>query len=158
MMDFALDEFVDFLLTAKKATYASQGDEASVEPLLAGYSQLEYREGDYFYRDLYVGMSFFAGQETVYFRNEPIWTMTYGGGTGNEQRMDEVREIYTFLREAMSEVSQDNPYRGPSTYVQAEYQYLNDNQGNLERFLGSEKILLQGKEVYSLQYCGGFTR
>ncbi|MRN54506.1 hypothetical protein GJB61_16100 [Paenibacillus sp. LC-T2] len=157
-MDFALDEFVGFLLTAKKATYASQGDEASVEPLLAGFRQLEYQKGEYFYRDLYVGMSFFAGQESVYFRNEPIWTMTYGGGTGNEQRVFEVRAIYTFLREALSVVSQESPYRGPSTYVQAEYQYLNDNQGTLERFFGTEKILLKGKEVYSLQYCGGFTR
>jgi hypothetical protein len=46
-MDFERESFLRFLLTAKRATYAAQGDEASVVPLLAGYRQLEYREGEY---------------------------------------------------------------------------------------------------------------
>ncbi|WP_232223941.1 hypothetical protein [Anoxybacteroides tepidamans] len=30
-----------------------------------GSKQLEYREGDYVYRDIYFGFAFFVGQETV---------------------------------------------------------------------------------------------
>ena len=39
------NEFVDFLLEAKRATCAGQGDEATVTPLVPGSKQLEYRKG-----------------------------------------------------------------------------------------------------------------
>jgi hypothetical protein len=53
-------EFLDFLIKAKKATYASQGDNASVTPLLEGSRQLEFQEGNFLYRDVYFGMSYFC--------------------------------------------------------------------------------------------------
>jgi hypothetical protein len=55
------EQFVDFLLEAKRTTYAGQGDEATVTPLVAGSKQLEYRDGDYLYRDIYFGMAYFVG-------------------------------------------------------------------------------------------------
>lgn len=51
-MNFA-DSFLPFLIRAKKETYASQGDDAAVFPILEGSRQLEYREGEYLYRDIY---------------------------------------------------------------------------------------------------------
>ena len=63
------DTFVD-LLQAKRATYAGQGDEATVTPLVPGSKQLEYRDGDYLYRDIYLGMAYFVGQEVVSHRGE----------------------------------------------------------------------------------------
>jgi hypothetical protein len=66
------EEFLRFLLEAerletKRRTYAAQGDEATVPPVLLGAKQLEWREGDWLYRDLYVGMAYFVGQETACF-------------------------------------------------------------------------------------------
>jgi hypothetical protein len=55
------NEFISFLLNAKRATYASQGNDASVAALLQGAKQLEYRDGPYFYRDVYYGMETFTG-------------------------------------------------------------------------------------------------
>jgi hypothetical protein len=52
------------LLEAKRTTYAGRGDEATVMPLLPGSKQLEYRDGDYLYRDIYFGMAYFVGQES----------------------------------------------------------------------------------------------
>lgn len=76
-------DFLDFLIQAKKATYASQGDNASVTPLLKGSRQLEFLEGDFLYRDIYFGMSYFIGQETVYYKGNPIWSMSYSGRIWN---------------------------------------------------------------------------
>ncbi|WP_158077285.1 hypothetical protein [Caenibacillus caldisaponilyticus] len=42
-------QILDFLIEAKRRTYASQGDDASVLPLLTGSRQLEYRNGSFFY-------------------------------------------------------------------------------------------------------------
>lgn len=51
------EEFLRFLLEAKRRTYAAQGDEATVPPVLPGAKQLEWQEGDWLYRDLSFGMA-----------------------------------------------------------------------------------------------------
>src|SRR5437016_2775384 len=65
-----------FLLRAKRATYAAQGDDATVTPLIPGSKQLEYREGERLYRDVYVGLTTFAGLETVDNTGAPRWAIT----------------------------------------------------------------------------------
>lgn len=154
-MEIEKKSLVEFLLKAKNSTYAAQGDEASVPPLLEGYRQLEYGDGEYFYRDVYLGMAYFAGQETVYFRGQPILSMTYGGGTIKELSLDEVKNTYVFLRQALSRAQEERPFRGPHNFSDGVYQYFDVNEGDIERFSGKERILQQGKEIYSLQYCGG---
>ena len=45
-----------FLVEAKRRTYAGLDDDATIAtPLLAGSKQLEYREADLGYRDIYFG-------------------------------------------------------------------------------------------------------
>ena len=56
---FPREVLVNCLLPAKRHTYASQGDEAAVAPLLPGTKQLESRDGLFFSRDMYVGMAYF---------------------------------------------------------------------------------------------------
>jgi hypothetical protein len=53
-----------FLVTAKRKTYAGLDDDATVAaPLLRGSRQLEYREHDLHYRDIYFGMSFLSARK-----------------------------------------------------------------------------------------------
>ena len=52
-------EFVQFLIKAKKSTYAALGDGASVAALLPGSHQLEFEEDSWLYRDVYFGGDFF---------------------------------------------------------------------------------------------------
>ena len=61
MEKFADETFLDFLLKAKKSTYAVQGDRAMVSPLLPGSKQLEFSEGNFIYRDIYFGFTRFVG-------------------------------------------------------------------------------------------------
>ena len=81
MRPTSLDRFCEFLIEAKRRSYAGPDEAATMsEPVLSGSKQLEYREGDLSYRDIYFGMSFFVGQETVRAGLPVIWSMTYAGG------------------------------------------------------------------------------
>jgi hypothetical protein len=153
------EEFLRFLLEAKQRTYAAQGDEATVAPLLAGSRQLEWREGEWLYRDIYYGMAFFVGQETVFFQDAPVWSMSYAGGVAASVLAQErVFQIYRFLRSAMRQVSSDHPFRGPSRWQEGEFVYTDQHQGEIGAFWGSETITFQGESVYDLHYSGGFLR
>ncbi|SFJ64176.1 DUF5680 domain-containing protein [Thermoflavimicrobium dichotomicum] len=158
MTDFLPREFLDFLIKAEKATYASQGDNASVTPLLEGSRQLEFQEGPFLYRDVYFGMSYFVGQEVVYYQGQPIWSMCYSGGVDKEFEMDFVKKVYAFLRKALRNVSADHPFRGPKEFVEGDYIYRDSNSGELDEFTGKETITFANKFIYSLNYSGGFIR
>jgi uncharacterized protein DUF5680 len=151
------EAFLRFLLEAKRFTYASQGDEATVTPLIPRSKQLEHRDGDFSYRDIYVGMTRFVGQEIVFHVEEPIWSMSYAGGMTLAARDDsERRAIYAFLRVALLAGGPDRPYRGPTRMQQSPYEYMNESQGDLDAFWGMERITRNDEEVYELRYNGGF--
>jgi hypothetical protein len=145
-----------FLIQAKHHTYAGQGDVASVAPLLPGTRQLEYRDGLFFYRDIYVGMAYFVGQEIVYYADQPIWSMSYAGGSVPTASHDiEIDSIYTFLRMALRQVSAEQPYRGPQLLRDGPYLYTNYSQGPLEDFWGHETIAYGRHKVYELHTTVG---
>lgn len=149
-------QLIKFLLQAKQSTYAAQGDDASVTPLLAGSSQLEFRQGDYFYRDHYFGMNYFMGQEVVEIQGKPKWSMVYAGGViYPEITNQQVGQIYQFLREALLRGDEEYLYRGPSSYLDGDFRYCNQQYGDLSRFRGIESIYENDMLVYELHYHGG---
>jgi hypothetical protein len=153
------DTFVDFLLTAKRATYAGQDDEATVTSLVPGSKQLEYHDGDYLYRDIYFGMAYFVGQEVVSYRGQAVWSMSYAGGVVPARRdRPDPRAIYTFLRLALQHGSESEPYRGPATFSRDSLTYTNSSSGNLDAFWGIEEIVYDGARVYECRYAGGVLR
>lgn len=158
MENFDIDIIKEFLVQAKRATYASQGDEASVTPVLNGSKQLEYESGDFIYRDIYWGMSFFIGQEVIEWSHKPIWSMVYSGGTIGEMEMGDVLETYVSLRKAMRLVNQEEIYRGPKEYVNGDYIYLNEAAGHFDNFWGYETIRKNGMLIYELRYSGGMIK
>ena len=145
-----------FLLQAKRHTYASQGDDATVAAVVPGAKQLEYRDGLFFYRDLYVGMAYFVGQEIVSYQDHPVWSMSYAGGVLPPVKdRAEVGDIYAFLRLALRQGTVAQPYRGPAVVRDGPYVYTNQNHGTLEAFWGYERITDTTQPVYELHYSGG---
>ncbi len=59
-------EFVQFLIQAKKNTYA--GDGALSVPSRPGSKDLVFQQGDYSYLDTYLGSIDFIGEEAVWHR------------------------------------------------------------------------------------------
>lgn len=150
-----------FLVEAKRRTYAGLDDDATVAtPLLAGSKQLEHHAPPYAYRDIYFGMRFFVGQETVSNDGRIVWSMSYSGGVRAEIRDPETfLAIYKFLRQALLGVRVEEPYRGPRLFEQDGMVYRNDAEGALDRFHGVETIARQDRTpLYELRYGGGLLR
>ena len=151
--------FMAFLVNAKRQTYAAQGDDATVPPLVPGSRQLEYREGVLCYRDIYFGGAYFVGQETVYEGPTPVWAMGYAGGVmPSSGALREMGQVYGFLRAALRHVTSERPYRGPSQWREGAYVYSDEGQGDLECFWGVETITYEDHVVYQLRYSGGLLR
>lgn len=101
---------VEFLIRAKKATYAGKGAEA--ESSRPRSHDLHYSEGDMLYIDTYLGGERFAGEEAVWKDGSPYWSMNYVGRvTGTPFSGD-------FLKEALLRVPFDKPFRGPEEYTE----------------------------------------
>lgn len=62
---------VDFLLKAKRATYAGKGAETT--PSRTKSHDLIYREGELTYYDTYLGGEKFAGEEALWIADKPFW-------------------------------------------------------------------------------------
>ena len=163
MLSIDRDRFVAFLLEAKRCTYAAGGEvsEKAVMPLMPGSHQLDYRDGDLLYRDVYFGGAYFVGQETVFLDEEPIWSMCYAGGfTASLTGATEEEQVGAFLQAALREVTAEHPYRGPLALREGAYLYDNEVHGKPERFWGLESIHHRDRDqvLYELRYCGGALR
>jgi Domain of unknown function (DUF5680) len=133
-MSDELHNLAMFLLEAKRSTYAGLDDEATVSaPLLSGSKQLEHRAGPYSYRDIYFGMGFFVGQETVAKDGKVVWSMCYSSGA-KPDISDRLLSIYKFLRRALLAGHIDKPYRGPDVLVEGDMTYRNCVEGTLLAF------------------------
>jgi len=148
-------KLANFLVKAKKQSYA--GDGKKVTPQRPGFEELEYSDGDYVYRDSYTGFLSAPGQEIVRFKGTAIWSMAYSGGMKKEFHNNRkfVERVFTFLKKALSRVTEDMPFRGPKNFKEGDFEYSNEFEGDITNFKGHEKILFKGKEVFSQDYVGG---
>ena len=146
------EEVLQFLLKARTKTYA--GGKGKVTPVFDGSTQLEYKEGDWFYRDLYyTGNGIFMGLEVVYLQQKPIWAMSY---YGNFKKMTE-EEIDKILRKALLENWQTTRTWKKVEWEKDDYKYVcePDFEGSIEELAGTERIFKKGREVYTFYYAGG---
>jgi len=158
-----LEELAEFIVEAKKNGYASNRKE---EIMNDGSRKWFFQKEPFYYEDNFKGGKYFFGNEEVRRegRNNPvIWGMSYFGGMLKEYMFDlELkRKTYEFLKEVLSKVEKDFPFRGPKEFEEGDFRYFNSIEGDIERFKGAERILarLEGNpgytEVYSLDYLGG---
>lgn len=144
----------DFLIKARTKTYA--GDSGKTTPLLSGSVQLEYRVNTLLYRDIfYVGNGRFAGLETIYSENKPVWIMSY---FGNFSAMSE-KELDAILRKALIANPQTRMWK-TIKWQSGEFTYVceADANGSMDELSGSETIAKKGTSVYYFYYAGGLIR
>ena len=140
-------EIVEFLIKAKQSTYAGKG--AEIASSREKSHDLIYRDGDYMYYDTYLGTGKFAGEEALWIKGVPYWSMNYiGRVTGDHFSGD-------FLKEALLLVPEDKPFRGPESYSNGEYTYQCNIDGDFEWFQGKETIRYKGMEIYECVFHGG---
>lgn len=142
-------ELVQFLLRAKRETYAAgRGQVASSRP---ASHDLRYEEGDLVYIDTYLGNPKFGGQEALWRGGAPLWCMNYIGRVLNDQFSGD------FLKQALLNVPNDQPFRGPSIWRSGEYAYHCIVTGVLEWFSGYEEIFCGDIKTYECFFHGGLT-
>lgn len=60
-----------------------------------------------------------------------------------------------FLKEALLLVPEVKPFRGPEEYVNGDYAYRCEINGDFDWFQGKEVISYKGTEVYECVFHGG---
>jgi transcriptional regulator with XRE-family HTH domain len=143
-------EILAFLCRAKRVTYAGHGHE--VTSSRPGSHDLAYEEGRFLYYDSYLGGELFTGEEAVWEDGVPFWSMNYAG------RVLAERFSGDFLKEALFQVSEDLPYRGPSLFQKGDFTYHCRVEGVFGWFHGTEEIYYRGALVYDLLFHGGAIR
>lgn len=145
-------KLTQFLLKARTQTYAGAG--GKTKPVFNGSTQLERKEKDWFYRDVYyTGNGIFMGLEVVHYQDRPVWAMSY---YGNFRSMSE-QEIDSILREALLA-----NWQTARTWKKVQWEKDNcryvcepDFEGSIKEMTGAEKIYKDKKEVYRFFYAGG---
>lgn len=140
-------EILDFIIEAKRNTYAGKNNQ--VESSRDGSIDYEYIKGDYKYRDSYIGSNYFSGQEIVWVKDNPYWSMNYIGKVTDEPFSGD------FLKEALRNNTEEMMYRGPKLYENGDYTYLCNVDGNPEWFEGRELIFYKNIQIYELKFHGG---
>ncbi len=144
---------IDFILAAKLSGYANNGDGQRIQ-FDDGSIGFKFESNQFKYLDRYYGSNPFAGTEFINKDDGTlIWIMNYYGGvTAPDMSLD---KTYSFLKEAMSLITPDYPFRGPEKFEKHSFSYKNNQQGTIDKFYGSENIFYHNKLVYTLHYHGG---
>lgn len=151
-----LERLAQFLVEAKTQTYASTNSQ-EVSPQRPGFKELEFLDGDWNYRDSYVGYFMAPGQEVVSFEGKPVWAMAYSGGMvpGFRDNLDFAKQTFEFLKKALAMVEESRPFRGPKILEEGDWKYVSSVQGDITDFVGMERISHKRKEVFKQVYSGG---
>ena len=145
-----ISELACFLVKAKKATYANKTNK--VNSSRKESHDYSYQENNYTYLDSFFGAENFSGQEIVYKDGKPCWSMNYYG------RIIEENFNGDFLKEALLQVDEELPFRGPLFYQKGEYLYLLRIHGKIDFFQGVEEIYYQTYKVYEGFIQGGIVK
>ena len=163
-LEVDLDELAQFVVNAKKNCYSGNGQE---ERFRDGSKLLTYQENPFHYTDNYAGFYQAHGTEIVRWQKadgQRLWQMSYSGGMLPKYRGNEefAKLAFKFLKKALSEVSQDKPFRGPEGKIfrieDPEYsgwEYNAKTEGDLTNFSGKEEIFNGLKCVFLNDYIGG---
>lgn len=144
-------KIIEFLLTAKKNTYASSDNKTA--SCRSNSHDFCYQDNtDYKYYDTYLGGEWFSGEEGVWLHDDPVWSMNYVGRVIGENFSGD------FLKEVLMKVPADLPFRGPKIYTKGNYHYHCKVDGEFVWFQGYEEIFYMDEKIYECYFHGGAIR
>lgn len=159
-----LMDLTGFIVKAKKNCYAGGGEKKILED---GSTLLTFQEGNFYYEDNYDGQIMAPGREIVRWKKpqgQRLWQMAYSGGIYRSYWIDEelVEKTFTFLKEQLSKVSFDSPFRGLENERQfgevggIAFGYECHTEGDISTFKGREHIwAIKEGDIFTQNYNGG---
>ncbi len=148
-----LEQLRQFLIEADQEVGYGSGNESAWVKEFDGATVITYQGEEWKYQDKFYGGEPYSGQTTVSFNGRVVWTMEYRGLV--IPSVENIKEIYTFLQEALSARDEEFPIRGPMEYTRDRFVYKNIRQGSVSDFSGEEVIIDRGREIYKAKYMGG---
>lgn len=142
------EELRKFLLRVSTTGYAA-GEQAFQREADQSYSTRD-TDGEWSIHDNWFGGEPFGGREVVFYQGKPYWMMVYYGADSGK-----AEGLIPFLQEALKNSPEELPVRGPRELKQDEFKYVNEWNGDLERFRGEEIIFFREQKVYKAEYLGG---
>lgn len=149
-VEYKNEEVIEFLRMAKRHTYAGKCN--YIKSSRPNSHDLEYVQGNLKYIDTYLGSEQFSGEEALWKNDIPFWSMNYTGRIIGEGFS------VNFLKEALSLVPKENPYRGPMVYQNGRYKYHCIVNGKFKWFQGYEEIYFDDTKVYECFFHGGIIK
>ncbi len=105
------------------------------------------------YEDEYYGGEPYSGNETLWYNEKDIFRCVYWGKVISGVNFS---DIYLFLRKALKEGPNGKcVHRGPENFTENNLTYTNTCNGDIEEFVQTEKIFMDGREVYLAHFIGG---
>jgi len=152
-------ELLAFILKAHKNTYAASAEikqkNKCKTPILIGHKDYHFKEGKWEYHDSYAGKDWAPGREVVFLNGEPVWCMSYQGRNNPAYPSEFFQEqVFPFLKEALKNIDENMPFRGPNKFEEGEFSYEFKLEGDYQYFKGKEIIKFKGKEVFSQDVMG----
>lgn len=158
-LEIDLEELQNFIVKAKKNTYAS-GKEKRRET--DGSKTFTFQEGNFHYTDNYAGSYQAPGNEIVRWQREDgqrIWQMSYSGGMLPKFWGDKKvsHSTFEFLKNVLMQIGPKSPFRGPGKYENVNFIYEAWAEGDFQRFSGKEQIISKKLEkiIFSQDFIGG---
>ncbi len=140
-----------FLQEIRAIGYAEENAEITHAP--DGAHTIRYQKGDWTYEDSFYGGEPYGGREIIHHHGRPVWFAGYYGYLLETELTSS--DVYRFLREALREASEEVVYRSPVRYAAGDLEYVNECEGNQNRFQGTERIREGGQGIYVCDYFGG---
>ena len=146
---------IPFLIRAKRATYVGGSGKAASSRTAS--HDLTYDEGDLAYLDSYFGGTDFIGQEVVWAKSEPIWSMCYYGYILRPDLITPT-QAGTIIKAALSQPNAQGRLLDNLTFTHEAFTFAITSQGTVEHFTGRETIHSDQTLAYALDYFGGMVK
>lgn len=141
-----------FLIDSNKAGYAGGEEKAWVKES-DGSTTIPFEKGLWRSHDNFFGGEPYGGRVVVFYQEKPVWMMVYYGWV---KEGVESNPVYAILRNALKNMPEDYPYRGPKEYEEEDCVYTNSWEGEVDRFSGEEQIKKENELIYKANYFGGW--
>jgi hypothetical protein len=146
------DTLIGFIAKAHRNTYAAPQEIKSKYkckiPILPEHKDYDFVDGDWRYHDSYAGSSWAPGREVVFFKDEPVWCMSYQGQTLGDLSTEFIDETFEFLKKALRKFTDEIPFRGLDGFEEGDFKYSFTFKGDYSYFTGRESVFHKGKEVF----------
>jgi len=156
--DLDKNSLLKFITFAHKNTYAAPQEikfkYKCKTPILEGHRDYDLIDGDWRYHDSYAGIHWAPGREVVFFKEQPVWCMSYQGQTADGLTDNFIEKLFEFLKSVMRNIDEKAPFRGPKSFKDKDFEYSFVMKGDYKYFIGRESIIYKSKIVFFQDVIG----